>query len=77
LCSVCLEFADAGWLVASLFLFSDAACMLFTYFYCLRYLTGFQKRCGRDIIIFVFAVSVVAVLDMLLVSTYLSVFIKS
>ena len=77
LCSVSMEFADAGWLVGSLLLFSDTACILLMYFYCLRYLNGFQKRCGRDIIVSVVAVSAVAVIDVWLVSPYLSVLIKS
>ena len=77
LCSVSMEFADAGWLVGSLLLFSDTASILLMYIYCLHYLNGFQKCCGRDIIVSLVVVSAVAVIDIWLVSPYLSVLIKS
>ena len=77
LCSVCMLFTAGGWLIGGMFLFSDSVSLVLLLFYSLRYLNGFQNSCGRCIIISTLIVSLTALLDVCVVSPYLSAIIKS
>ena len=73
--AICKEFSGAGWLVAGLLLHSDTVCMITLYFFCLCYLTGFNQNGKRDIVVATIITSAISLLDVCLVSPFLTALI--
>ena len=75
--AICMAFSEAGWLVGDMLLLSDAAGMIILYLYCLNFLTSSNQNCKRDIIVAAIITSVTSLVDVYLVSPFLTALIKS